>query len=49
MSDRIGFMANLGYWTWDYAHNEILCGVDPVLAIEQAVVEMLVSREEVIA
>lgn len=49
MSSRIGFMQNIGYWTWDYAHNEILCGVDPIIAIEHSVVEWLVSREEVVA
>ena len=47
MSDRIGFMQNVGFWTWAYAHNEILCGVDPITAIEDAVVEWLVSREVV--
>ena len=45
MSDRIGFMQNVGFWTWDYAHNEILCGVEIVAAIEVAVLEWIVSRE----
>ena len=49
MSPRIGFMANIGYWTWPYAFNEVMCGVDLIVAIEDEVVHVLVSREEVVA
>ena len=40
-------MSPLGYWTWRYAWNEILCGVHYIIAIEHAVLEELISREVV--